>query len=162
MNDADSVLHAVRPTFRAVARVVVPEAGRLDEDGWRDLERTVEHALSSRPAAVRRQLGLLLRAIEWLPVLRFGHRFSALPREPRERVLRTLESAPVLLLRRGVWGLRTLVFMGYYTRPAADEAIGYDAHLRGWTGRPDVRPRVRLADVPPAADVGALPAPEPR
>ena len=50
-------------------------------------------------------------------------------------MLETLQDAPVLLLRRGIWGLRTLAFMGYYTRPDAQRAIGYRADPRGWEAR---------------------------
>ena len=43
-----------------------------------------------------------------------------------------MQDAPLLLLRRGFWGLRTLIFMGYYGRDAARDAIGYRADPRGW------------------------------
>ncbi|HEY6807301.1 MAG TPA: hypothetical protein VI160_00835, partial [Gemmatimonadales bacterium] len=91
--------------------------------------------LARRPAALRRQFALLLRAIEWLPVLRFGRTFSALDPARRTRVLAGLERAPVLLLRRGLWGLRTLLYMGYYMRPEAGHALGYRADPRGWSAR---------------------------
>jgi hypothetical protein len=42
---------------------------------------------------------------------------------------------PALLLRRGSWGLRTLVLMGYYGRPDAKQEIGYRADPRGWEAR---------------------------
>ena len=41
----------------------------------------------------------------------------------------------MLAVRRGFWGLRTLVFMGYYARPEAAAAIGYRADVRGWEAR---------------------------
>lgn len=157
--DHAAVLEVVRPTFRAVAAVVVPDAASLDAAGWDELEAIVEHALAQRTRGVRRQLVTLLRLIEWMPLARYGRRFSRLDAGRRERVLRRLQDAPVLLLRRGVWGLRTLAFMGYYARRAADERIGYQAHLRGWSGRPDIRPAVALGAVPPAKEVGPLPPP---
>jgi hypothetical protein len=133
---ADSLLAPVRTLFRAIARTVVPEAEALDAGGWAELEGIVEAALALRPAAVRRQLLVFIRLLGVLPVFRYGRPFTALDPGPRARFLSAMESAPLLLLRRGFWGLRTLVFMGYYARPAAAEAIGYRAHLRGWQARP--------------------------
>lgn len=132
---AELVVAPVRSIFRAVARTVVPETADLDEPGWLDLERIAEEALASRPAKVRRQFGLLIRAIDTLPMLATGRRFSALDEDRRTRFLMTLQNSPVLLLRRGVWGLRTLVFMGYYVRPEAAALIGYRADARGWEAR---------------------------
>lgn|GEM_PF-414566 len=150
------LLAPVRATFRAVACTVVPEADALDEAGWRELESIVETALAERPARMRRQLVTLIRLIEWAPLARYGHRFSNLDLARRTRVLAALQDGRVLLLRRGVWGLRTLVFMGYYARPSVDARIGYSANLRGWMGRPDAHNRAELPPVPPAKEVGPL------
>jgi len=130
-----SVLAAVRPAFRAIATTVVPEAASLDVDGWMELERIVELALTSRPPRLQLQLVILIRAIEWLPLLRYGRRFTRLASERRARVLAALQESPLLLLRRGFWGLRTLALMGYYARPAAAASIGYRADPRGWEAR---------------------------
>jgi hypothetical protein len=132
----EPVVAPVRTIFRAIARAVVPETGALGESQWLDLEGIVEDALAQRPAKVRRQLGLLIRAIETLPLLSTGRRFTGLDVERRTRFLTTLQNSPVLLLRRGVWGLRTLVFMGYYARPEVAALIGYRADVRGWEARP--------------------------
>ena len=47
----------------------------------------------------------------------------------------------MLLVRRGFWGLRTMIYLGYYSRGAAPAEIGYRAHVRGWQARqePDER-----------------------
>ena len=129
------VLDPVRETFRAIATTVVPEAGRLDAAGWGELERLVEKLLEPRPAAVKRQLQLLIRAIEYLPLLPRGARFTRLAAPERASFLSGFENAPVLLLRRGFWGIRTLVYLGYYARPEAGLEIGYRAHPRGWEAR---------------------------
>jgi hypothetical protein len=136
------VLPPVRETFRAIAATVVPEAERLDAAGWAELERLVEKALEARPAAVRRQLRLLIRTIGLLPLLRRGRPFTRLTPGERATVLAGLESAPILLLRRGFWGLRTLVYLGYYARPEAGREIGYRADPRGWEAR---KPRTSAA-----------------
>ena len=124
-----------RETFRAFATTVVPELMTLDEAGWADVERTVEHAIAQRPAKVQRQLSLLLRTIEFLPRARYGRGFSALGPEHRSRMIEGLQRAPVKLVRRGIWGLRTLVLMGCYTRDQMMTAVGYRAQARGWDAR---------------------------
>jgi hypothetical protein len=129
------LLAPVRDTFRAVAVTAVPEASMLDEAGWSALEALVEKTISKKPAGMRRQLVTFIRAIEHLPRLRWGRPFTALSPGERTRFLSSLERAPLLLLRRGFWGLRTLVFLGYYARPEAAEAIGYRADARGWEAR---------------------------
>lgn len=129
------MLTSLRAVLRAIGVTVVPEATRLDEAGWAALEGTVGAALASRPAALQRQLLLFLRLVEWLPVLRFGRRFTRLDPAHRTRVLKSLQDAPLLLVRRGMWGLRTLLLMGYYGRPEARSEIGYRADPAGWSAR---------------------------
>jgi hypothetical protein len=124
-------LDRVRPTFRAVALTVVPDAAFLDAQGWDELETIVERALQQRPPRLRRQLRVLLRAVDALSVVRWRRPFRGLEAERRRLLLERLQDAPVLLLRRGVWGLRALVLMGYYGRAAAWEEIGYRPSLEG-------------------------------
>lgn len=126
------VLEPFRDTFRAFAETVVPEMAQLDAVGWAETERTIEHALSLRPSSLRRQLRMLLRVIDNLPRIRYGRRFARLERDRRVTLIDALQRVPVKLIRRGVWGLRTLVLMGYYTREDTMRAVGYRAHPRGW------------------------------
>jgi hypothetical protein len=50
-------------------------------------------------------------------------------------LLRGLERSPLLLLRRGVWGVRTLAFMACYAQAGARRRIGYAASPSGWEAR---------------------------
>lgn len=129
------VLAPVRETFRAIATAVVPEAERLDEAGWAEVERLVEKMLEARPAPVKRQLRLFIRAIGLLPLFRRGKRFTSLSASERRSFLSAIEESPAVLLRRGFWGIRTLVYLGYYARPEAGREIGYRAHPGGWEAR---------------------------
>jgi len=132
---SELVLPPVRASFRALAATIVPEASSLRESGWAELERIVEEALAARPPAMRRQLRLLIRVLDLVPLLRYGRRFGALEPAQALRFLSAFQDSPLLLLRRGVWGLRTLVFMGYYARSEGSAAIGYRADPRGWEAR---------------------------
>lgn len=129
------MIAAMRPQFRAVARAVVPEAAGLPEEEWRDVEAVVDDALARRPAAVVRQLGVFVRVVGLLTRLRSGRSLATADAATVGAVLAALQRSRLLLLRRGVWGLRTLVFMGYYARPAAAASLGYRASARGWEAR---------------------------
>ena len=131
----DSVLTPIRSKFRALAETLLPEMASADPAAWTRAEQIIETLLSQRPASVRRQIALFVRVADALPLLRYGRTFRRLDRGRRLHVLRALEDAPILAVRRGVWGLRTLVFMGYYGQPGVREAIGYRAHPDGWAAR---------------------------
>jgi hypothetical protein len=106
---------------------------------------------------VRSQLVTFLRLIEYLPIARLAGRFSRLGAERRHRVLRRLERSPVLLIRRGVWGLRTLVMLGYYTQPDVQAEIGYRAHPDGWAARRRLAPLDQRTTPPITLEVPRLP-----
>jgi len=122
----------------------VPEVSEIDEAEWVQLTATIESALERQPEAVLKQILLLVRLLDWLPVARHGQRLRSLDLADRTRFLLQLQDSRVALLRRGVWGLRTLVFMGYYTHPGTYAGIGYAAHPRGWEATrshgPDANP----------------------
>lgn len=99
---------------------------------WSDFHHVIDSALSTRPAAMRRQLSLFLRILDVLSLLRYGRRLVTLSPAQRVEFLSGMESSRLLLFRRGFWGVRTLVFMGYYARPACATALGYAAAPRGW------------------------------
>ena len=125
-------LAPVRAVFRAVTRAAVPSAMELDEAAWLRGEALVETALSDRPTQVRRQVVLFLRILAVLSWFRFGRSVARLTSSQAQRLLAPLERSPLLTLRRGIWGVRTLAFMGYYGQEKLRRATGYAAALRGW------------------------------
>ena len=88
--------------------------------------------LETRPPGVQRQVVLLVRLLDGLSLLRHGRRLRNLSGGQRWHFLDSLQHSRLLLLRRGVWGLRTLAFMGYYARSEIHPEIGYRASPRGW------------------------------
>jgi len=132
---ADDLLRRNRRVFRAVTRTVVPQAERLEDGAWEEVEAIVARALESRPPRMLRQLALFLRVLDIVALVRNLRRFDRLGDRRRVRLLRALERAPVLLLRRGFWGLRTLALMGYYARQDGKREVGYRADPRGWEAR---------------------------
>lgn len=128
-------LSPVRPVFRAIVSTVVPEAGQLDEQGWREVESLVEAFLRDRPPAMQRQLQLFLKTIQWLCLFRYGRKFTSLSAPRRAQFLSRLQDHPIELIRCGFWGVRTLAFLGFYGRADVLQAIGYAADPRGWEAR---------------------------
>lgn len=130
-----STFGPVRDAFRALATTIVPEATKLPPAEWEEVEVIVERGVANRPAKIRRQLRLFVTILMVLPLFRFGRTFRALDEDQRTRFLLSIQDSPLLLLRRGFWGIRTLVFMGYYSRANARAEVGYRASIQGWEAR---------------------------
>ncbi|HSG82180.1 MAG TPA: hypothetical protein VLC48_08025 [Gemmatimonadota bacterium] len=124
---------SLHPVFRAVATTVVPESAALDEAGWTELEALVVDSLDRRPRHLQRKLRLFLRLVQWLPLLRYGRPFTFLDADRRTHFLTRLQEHRLDALRVGFWGLRTLVFLGYYGRAAGSREIGYRPSPLGWS-----------------------------
>lgn len=123
------------PAFRAFAQSFIPETARATEPEWRNLEDVVRNALAARPAGVRRQIALFVRLIDLAARARHLHGFGGLDGARATTLLQGFAASRVLLFRRGVWGLRTLVMMGWYTNPSVIAALGYRASAAGWESR---------------------------
>ena len=121
--------------FRAICIAFVPEAATLDEAGWREVESIVGRALAARPVVMRWQLAVFTRLLDVVALERTRHTLTGLSPAARWVLLESLAKSRLLLVRRGIWGLRTLVFMGYYARPRAAADIGYPASAAGWAAR---------------------------
>ena len=119
-------------TFHAIAEAVVPETAQLSAAEWKAFEALIDTALARRPAAMRRQLGVFIRLLNLLARFRHGHSLEQLPLAQRAQFLTRIQNSRLLLFRRGFWGIRTLVFMGYYARPECAGTVGYAAAPRGW------------------------------
>jgi hypothetical protein len=132
---AERSIDSIRAELRALASTFVPEAAAFDERRWREIEVAIDGALASRPNGLRRQLVAFVRVLDVAARLRYGTRLASLDPERRLTLLRGFERAPVLALRRGVWALRTLVFLAYYTRDDVMSALGYSADPEGWAAR---------------------------
>ena len=93
-----------------------------DRDAMLDL---VDQALAARSPAMRRQFGLFLQMLRWWPLLRYVRPLEMLDPRQQDAVLRGFQDAPVQLVRSGFWGVRTLIFIGYYGRPDVGPSIAY-------------------------------------
>ncbi len=117
----------------AIARRMVPDAANLDAEGKRRFFELIDGALTSRSLTVLRQLGLFLHVMRWLPLLRYGGRLDHLGPAQQDSALRWFQNGPIALFRKGFWGIKVLVFMGYYARTEISESLGYRPSQQGNT-----------------------------
>jgi hypothetical protein len=125
-------LSDVRRPFRALVTVFIPEIAAADDAAWSRLEEIVAGALAARPPALGRQVLLFIRLLDALSLVRHGRGLAALDEGSRTRLVESIASSRVLLFRRGVWGLRSLVQMGWYAQPKVQQSLGYRATSAGW------------------------------
>jgi hypothetical protein len=52
----------------------------------------------------------------------------------QDAVLRWFEDCPLGLLRKGFWGLKAMIYMGYYGQPETNELVGYAPEIDGRAG----------------------------
>lgn len=109
----------------ALARRVVPESEGMDPQAQSKFLSIIETALASRPSAMRRQVGLFLAILRWLPALRYGVPLDRLTSDRQDAALRWFQGFPVALVRKGFWGIKAMIFMGYYGRPEVGEQLHY-------------------------------------
>ena len=111
--------------LRVVASRIVPETSSLDAAAAGRFFGIIDEALLDREPAVRRQFAIFLGVLRWAPLARYGGPLDRLSTEHQDAVLRWFEDCPVDLLRKGMWGLKTMVFMGYYAQPESNSLVGY-------------------------------------
>lgn len=116
--------------LQLVACRVVPEVQELEPDRLVQFFAIIDRALQDRPEGVRRQFSVFLGVIRWAPLLRFGAPFDRLAPHQQDAWLTFLQSCPLSLLRKGFWGLKAIVFMGYYGQPEVWTEVGYAPQLR--------------------------------
>jgi hypothetical protein len=126
------VLTSLEATLEAIGSVVLPTPEALDPDGWRRAREIIEEALAPKPSKIKRQLRLFLRVVNVLPLPTTGRTLRGLSVPRRTAFLEGLHRSRIQLLRKGLWGVRTLIFMGYYNQPSVRKAIGYAADPKGW------------------------------
>jgi len=120
--------------FETVAATITPEVAEMSDDARSRMAEIVDAALRDRGESMRRQFGVFLKVVRLAPVVRYGRSFERLDPNRRVAVLRWFQDCPIGLLRKGFWGLKALVFMGYYGQPGHWSEIGYAPAFDGRDG----------------------------
>ena len=105
----------------------VPTADAIDVAGF------VDAWMVQLPEGTRRDLRRFLAYLEHVAPLQVGAiaRFTRLSGAAQDKVLASLEASSSDPLRAGFEGLRSLVFLGYYSDPRTWRILGYDGPLVG-------------------------------
>ncbi|MBK8725804.1 MAG: hypothetical protein IPL96_07030 [Holophagaceae bacterium] len=135
MTGGDAAPRILRPQaarLRPVLAALIPATAALDVVGVERVLARVDARLAQEEPRLQRQLKLFIRVLWWLPFLGTLRTFGGLPPERREAFLRKVQDGPVPKLRVGLWGLRTLLFLGWYGDPEVQQQLGYRPNARGW------------------------------
>jgi hypothetical protein len=87
----------------------------------------IERALSTKPKDMVLLIKVFLLFVEFSGLLFALRPFSWMSAEQQDKHLRRFEFAPLGKIRQGFWGLKTLVFLSYYSR----DEIWPDIHYPG-------------------------------
>jgi hypothetical protein len=120
--------------LQTLAARIVPDTTELDAAEAGRFFRIIDDALQEREPLVRRQFAVFLGVLRWAPLFRYGAPLEKLRTTRQDTVLRFFEDCPVSLLRKGFWGLKTMVFMGYYGQPETNLLVGYTPEFDGTAG----------------------------
>jgi len=112
-----------------LGRCVAPGVAELDTRGAKRFRMIIRLMLLRRSGMERFQVRLFLRVIRWLPALVFFRPFEKIPVSAQTWILLRFENAPIKLLRAGFWGLKTLMFMGYYGQLEIAKKVKYEPDL---------------------------------
>lgn len=107
----------------AVARRVLDGAGA--EDSREEILAECGRLIAGRRPGVQAMIGAYLALLRAAAVLRHGGRFERLEPRRQDAFLASLQACPLLPIRVGFWGLRTMIFAAHYGRPGVGAALGY-------------------------------------
>lgn len=122
---------ALRPLFHALCLCVLAGSPGFTEQEFESMCLIIEDAMAARPACVKRRIKLFLNIINWTSFLRWGKGFVDLDPQHQAGHLCWFENNSLVLLRQGLWGLKTFIYMGYYGRKEAHSLIHYAPLKKG-------------------------------
>lgn len=114
-----------RTFFTALGHALVPQTRGLSAERQARFFEIIDTMLATRPRHMVRLLKIFLVVLRWFPLLRFGGRLDRLEGERQKEALRWFQDSPWVSIRTGFWGVKTLVFMGYYAQPDVAAELGY-------------------------------------
>ena len=113
-----------------LGQCVAPGVADLDTRGKKRFRMIIRLMLLRRSGMERFQVRLFLLVLRWLPAPVFFRPFERIPSSAQTWILLRFENAPIKLFRAGFWGLKTLIFMGYYGQLEIAAKVHYEPDLR--------------------------------
>jgi hypothetical protein len=99
-----------------LAAIVVPESADAPAPAIDAMVGAIGDQLRPRPRLQQFAFKLLLLGLGWMTLL---------PVAWQVRLLHLLEGFPITLVRVGIWGLKTLIYLGYYGQEDIQRRIRY-------------------------------------
>lgn len=99
-----------------LATCIVPETAKASTPSIDAMVDAIDGQLQPRPRLQQIAFKLLLLGLSWMTLLPAGWQAS---------LLRLLEGFPIRLVRVGIWGLKTLIYLGYYGQERVQQRINY-------------------------------------
>jgi hypothetical protein len=117
-----SLLDIARPLLPSVPKLPLVEAERVE----RDLATALDSQMAGMPAYLAAPFRVARVAFEFLPLLRFGRRYRALPIESQRRVVLAWSNAPIGAFRNFVKLVRSCALYTYLDHPIVTETLERD------------------------------------
>jgi hypothetical protein len=99
-----------------LAACIVPQTAAASAEVTDAMLSAIDAQLGPRPRLQQLEFKLLLLGLSWMTLT---------PMRWQTRVLSWLENFPLRLVRVGIWGLKTLIYLGYYGQEGIQRHIGY-------------------------------------
>ncbi len=134
--EAPPILRPLAGPLGPMLETFVPAAKGLAPEALDALLARVDARLAAEEPGLGRRLRLFVRVMHLFPLVGYGRTFAGLSAARRTEFFARVERSRFPLLRVGLWGLRTLLFLGWYGDPEVQARLGYRPDPRGWEARP--------------------------
>lgn len=134
--EAPRILRPLAAQLGPMLGTFVPEAAGLPPASLERLLAQVDARLAAEEPGLGRRLRLFVQVMHFFPLVGYGRTFAGLSPARRTEFFARVERSRFPLFRVGLWGLRTLLFLGWYGDPEVQARLGYRPDPRGWEARP--------------------------
>ncbi len=114
-----------------LAKRIVPDIATLPEEEQMGVIGRIDDALASREPALRLQFLAFLKILKLSSLPRHFKTFDRIKPEQQDVMIKKFEDHAISKLRSGIWGVRTLIFMGYYGNPDRASQFHYTPSING-------------------------------
>ena len=111
--------------FEALQQALIPRSSSFTLSQRHDARALVNSLMAQQPSDAKRKLKVFLLIIDAYSLLRFGRSFRQLTGDSQQKVLRSFFDSPISLIRKGFWGLNTIVRLSVYGQESLHKDLGY-------------------------------------
>jgi len=128
MGEESKLSEATRETLRQFALAMLQR--EADFDPKPDLEKVLdkfEEMMSRTTSILRTGVLMLIKSLEMSTLAQgYRHTFCKLPPEEQKEYLDKMERSSTYAFRGIVMGVKTLIFLIYFSEPEGENAVGFD------------------------------------